>query len=295
MKKRMTMLGVCLLLTFLFIVSGCGAEQLPPTEETPVAPEAHNEIANPASVYCEDQGYTLEIRTDEAEGQFGVCIFPDGTKCEEWAFFHGTCGSEQAPAGQTAVDVSPLSPVATPEPSSAAPEAAPAVERWKGILVSNPAGAQFDDTFQVTDGNNTQVGIAATDPALGQQLASLRDTGTVISVWGTLLNGVPDVNGAQIQVTRIEIEAPEESTEPVDGWVGALVSNPQGAQFDDYFQMLDQNGSRVGITALDPLLEQELEVLRDTGQLVQVWGGLRRDVPDAYGAQIEVTRIADYQ
>jgi hypothetical protein len=31
---------------------------------------------------------------------------------------------------------------------------------------------------------NTQVGIATSDPALEQQLASLRETGTVISVWG---------------------------------------------------------------------------------------------------------------
>ncbi|MDY0019299.1 MAG: DUF333 domain-containing protein [Anaerolineae bacterium] len=293
MKKRMTILGLYLLLTLL-LISGCGTEPTAPIEETTIVPDAESELANPASVYCEDQGYALEIRTDEAGGQFGVCIFPNGTECEEWAFFRGTCNSEQAE--QTAVDVSPLmSPVAAPEPPSAAPETVLAVEGWKGILISNPAGAQFDDTFQLTDGSNTQVGIAATDPALEQQLASLRDTGTVISVWGTLLNDVPDVNGIQIQVTRIEIEAPEEATEPIEGWIGALVSNPQGAQFDDYFQMLDQNGSRFGISSLDPLLEQELEALRDTGQLIQVWGVLRRDVPDAYGTQIEVTRIAEYQ
>lgn len=292
MKKRMAILGLCLLLTLL-LISGCGTEQPASDEEVPGASDAVSEMANPASVYCEDQGYTLEIRTDETGGQFGVCIFPDGSECEEWAFFRGTCTSEQT--GQTAVDVSPLSPVTTPEPPSATPEAASVVERWEGILISNPAGAQFDDTFQFTDGSNTQVGIAATDPALEQQLASLRDTGTVISVWGTLLNDVPDVNGVQIQVTRIEIEAPEEITEPVEGWIGAMVSNPAGAQFDDYFQMLDQNGSRFGISSLDPLLEQELEALRDTGQLIQVWGVLRRDVPDAYGTQIEVTRIADYQ
>ena len=292
MKKRMTTLGLYLLLTLLFI-SGCETEPTAPTEETTIVPDAESELANPASVYCEDQGYTLEIRTDEAGGQFGVCIFPDGSECEEWAFFRGTCTSEQT--GQTAVDVSPLSPVTTPEPPSAAPEAASVVERWEGILISNPAEAQFDDTFQLTDGSNTQVGIATTDPALEQQLASLRNTGTVISVWGTLLNDVPDVNGVQIQVTRIEIEAPEEITEPVEGWIGAMVSNPAGAQFDDYFQMLDQNGSRFGISSLDPLLEQELEALRDTGQLIQVWGVLRRDVPDAYGTQIEVTRIAEYQ
>lgn len=48
-------------------------------------------LANPASVYCEDQGYTLEIREDADGGQYGVCIFPDGSECEEWAFFNGEC------------------------------------------------------------------------------------------------------------------------------------------------------------------------------------------------------------
>ena len=48
-------------------------------------------LANPASVYCEEQGGTLEIRSDEAGNQYGVCIFEDGSECEEWAFFQGEC------------------------------------------------------------------------------------------------------------------------------------------------------------------------------------------------------------
>ncbi len=43
-------------------------------------------LPNPASKYCVDQGYELEIRTDEADNQYGVCIFPGGSGCEEWAF-----------------------------------------------------------------------------------------------------------------------------------------------------------------------------------------------------------------
>jgi hypothetical protein len=50
-------------------------------------------MANPASVYCEEQGYRLEMRTDE-NGTYGVCVFPDGSECEEWAFFRGECGPE---------------------------------------------------------------------------------------------------------------------------------------------------------------------------------------------------------
>jgi putative hemolysin len=49
--------------------------------------------ANPASVYCTSLGYELEI-VEEPEGQVGMCIFPDGSKCEEWSFFKGECGQQ---------------------------------------------------------------------------------------------------------------------------------------------------------------------------------------------------------
>lgn len=43
-------------------------------------------MANPASVYCVQQGGTLEIR-DETGGQVGYCHFANGQVCEEWALF----------------------------------------------------------------------------------------------------------------------------------------------------------------------------------------------------------------
>ncbi len=50
------------------------------------------DMPNPASVYCEEQGGTLEIRTDdESDGQLGYCVFPDGSECEEWAYYRGEC------------------------------------------------------------------------------------------------------------------------------------------------------------------------------------------------------------
>ena len=45
-------------------------------------------LPNPASVYCVDLGYELTI-VDEADGQVGMCVFPDATQCEEWSFFRG--------------------------------------------------------------------------------------------------------------------------------------------------------------------------------------------------------------
>jgi putative hemolysin len=53
-------------------------------------------LPNPASVYCVEQGYELRI-VDEPDGQVGMCVFPDGTQCEEWSFFEGECGQDWAP------------------------------------------------------------------------------------------------------------------------------------------------------------------------------------------------------
>ena len=53
-------------------------------------------LPNPASLFCEEQGYKLELRTD-ASGTAGYCIFPDGSECEEWAFFRGECAPGAPP------------------------------------------------------------------------------------------------------------------------------------------------------------------------------------------------------
>jgi putative hemolysin len=61
------------------------------------------EIANPASVYCEEQGGTVRI-VETDDGQVGICVFDDGRECEEWAYYRGECvpGVDQA---MTTVDV----------------------------------------------------------------------------------------------------------------------------------------------------------------------------------------------
>lgn len=49
-------------------------------------------LANPAAVYCEEQGGRVEIRTASDGGQYGVCILTDDSECDEWAFYRGECG-----------------------------------------------------------------------------------------------------------------------------------------------------------------------------------------------------------
>lgn len=44
------------------------------------------EVANPASVYCEENGGTLLLQDGE-----WLCIFDDGTYCEEWSYYRDEC------------------------------------------------------------------------------------------------------------------------------------------------------------------------------------------------------------
>ena len=63
------------------------------------------EITNPASIFCEQNSWTLEITTDLNWNQGWICHLPNGTICDERAYFRGECsvtwavettGTEQA-------------------------------------------------------------------------------------------------------------------------------------------------------------------------------------------------------
>jgi putative hemolysin len=71
------------LLVAAVLLAGCGSKAAEPT------PGAG--LPNPAAVNCEEKGGKVEIRTDASGGQYGVCIFDDGSECDEWAFFRGEC------------------------------------------------------------------------------------------------------------------------------------------------------------------------------------------------------------
>jgi len=52
-----------------------------------------NQIANPASEFCIENGGRLEYRQD-LQGEAGYCIFENDKECEEWAFFNGECSKD---------------------------------------------------------------------------------------------------------------------------------------------------------------------------------------------------------
>jgi len=56
--------------------------------------QTDTQIANPASVYCKEQGGTLKIQTAADGSQSGLCTFSEGRQCDEWNFFRSrTCVS----------------------------------------------------------------------------------------------------------------------------------------------------------------------------------------------------------
>lgn len=62
------------------------------------------QVENPASTYCFDHGGKIEMSQSE-DGVQGICVFPDGSKCDEWQYYRGECQptqrSDNAPSGLT--------------------------------------------------------------------------------------------------------------------------------------------------------------------------------------------------
>lgn len=90
MKKSLL---VALGLVSVVCLAACQKNEEPVVVDNGNEPEVEAWMANPASVYCEENGGTLEMVSDE-NGEYGVCNLPDGTSCEEWAFYRGECPSE---------------------------------------------------------------------------------------------------------------------------------------------------------------------------------------------------------
>ena len=80
------MAGLGILVFILVLAASCSSTSEPA------------QMANPASVYCGEQGGEVDIRQDGDGGEVGYCQFDDGSECEEWAFFRGDCQKGEFPA-----------------------------------------------------------------------------------------------------------------------------------------------------------------------------------------------------
>ncbi|MEF3273637.1 MAG: DUF333 domain-containing protein [Chloroflexus sp.] len=136
-------LGLVIALVFGAILAGCSI--IPPATPTPAPFPTPSPItlpkgtapiglANPAATYCIEQGGRFEIQSPIEGGQVGVCLFADGSLCEEWAFFRGECQPgqqyryDQQPTGApTATTITPLAEAFAAVRSSLPPDAFPAL------------------------------------------------------------------------------------------------------------------------------------------------------------------------
>ncbi|WP_229719469.1 putative hemolysin [Asaia siamensis] len=84
-STRATSVGA--LLMVCLALAGCGGK--PPRQE-------RTGMANPASVYCKEQGGKLEIR-HEKEGEVGYCHLPYGRIVEEWVLWRAGHHAAHAP------------------------------------------------------------------------------------------------------------------------------------------------------------------------------------------------------
>lgn len=140
----------------IFFLTSCSPDAVSPT------PAAN--LPNPASVNCEQKGGVLEMRTDASGGVAGVCIFPDGSECDEWAFFRGEC--------------KPGDSLATVEPAIVPATDSPSPEPQAGLL----RAAYFSDGYVTlwTEGaGSVPLAEASTE------LVRISDDGQVIAFPGS--------------------------------------------------------------------------------------------------------------
>ena len=203
----------------LMALASCSAPQVQAPELVATdTPQAN--MPNPASLYCEQNGNQLEIHTAADGSQNGVCVFPDGSTCDEWAYYRGECGpaAQKSPTSGMTVEVAteasgggPGGSVGTEEQASGGympPGSTEEIADWWGVIKSTEPGAQYDDYFERQDLGQIFIyfGIDSIDPAVKAQIEALRDSGKIVHLYGTLLSNVPDYNGSQILVDRIEVE-----------------------------------------------------------------------------------------
>ncbi len=305
MKKQMLLIGCILVLSAMTLNACC-----------PPADTGGAELANPASVYCEEQGYTLEIRTDKDGGQYGVCILPDGAECDEWAFYRGECGSQQG--GAQAVEEPTVAPTAEVWVNPVQQAGLGDTVEIEILELNMDASTGYISRLTISDPDTIAQIVAALDAdmRLGSRLrcpdwyrlrfrladGSVQEFGIGCSAENpTFLRGGQDFWQDQDgelppqfnTLIQAQLAAAPQGTEVV-GWYGSVASLPSGSQYDDYLVLAPEGVGEIGIAGADEGIEAQIVALRDQeepGKYAHFWGAFTCDVPDYNGCQIVVTRL----
>jgi len=271
MFKRVNLL---ILMICLILLSGCNIFNQDQNNEDEIL-----DLPNPASVYCEEQGYKLEMRTDE-NGTYGVCIFPDGSECEEWSYFRGECqpGESSAEAKPEAVDLE--------------------VVAWYGKVISAPEGIPAESKLILYPEGTGEVYVTGETGEVENEILSIRDVeppGRDAHFWGRLMCPPENLDECLLTVSRMRVWGPGEFFEPeeVEGWVGVIYSGPPGPRSggDDYFALAGPFNIQYGIHGADENIQAQIETVRDTGKPAAIWGQLTTGIPDWNSTQILVTQV----
>jgi len=107
MERRHEIIILAIALSMAIISAGCTQQPVGPESGVTPTPATTapaltipaGGVPNPAATYCRNMSNTYEIRTDSNGSQYGVCILPDGTVCDEWEYFRGNCTVATAPGG----------------------------------------------------------------------------------------------------------------------------------------------------------------------------------------------------
>jgi len=92
MKNVREYLVLVILVIASLLITACFSESPTPPAEI----ETESQIvgmANPAAVYCEGLGYSME-NVQRNGGGDADCLFPDDSRCGQWDFLSGRCGQE---------------------------------------------------------------------------------------------------------------------------------------------------------------------------------------------------------
>jgi len=120
MMSRTSIFIIVACIVAVLLVAGCTQQPAQnPAQTTAVASQASPEattvpatagMANPASVNCGNVGGTTEIKSNPDGSQYGMCTFPNGTTCEEWALFNDHVCKPYVPAATTPTAIGMANP-----------------------------------------------------------------------------------------------------------------------------------------------------------------------------------------
>jgi hypothetical protein len=170
------------------------------------------------------------------------------------------------------------------------------VQGWMGRVLALPDG---DDFVEFSPEGSGAIGIAGATESVEAQIVDMRDrtgAGEYANFWGSVECSVDDYQSCRLVVDHLRAGTEQTGPEAVDGWVGQIVSQADGAQFDDAFVLSGDFPIWFGIASAIggdgwPTYDQALADLRDSGKDITVWGQMLCGVPDSNGCQIQANRI----